>query len=690
MTTRLAPQRRPEVDAEAVWVAGIDRYGAWVCGEIDPATGAAVGRWQAWRHRPHLDHDEYLETAFEAGLPVLRRQYGAVRWTRLSGRTHRDGFLLEVETRFVDGREVVRHGYDDGVLRTSTEHRDDGTVASVRFHDNGQRDVERVTRDDVLVVEEWFDPSGARLAEVRPVAEPDWTSSGRKVAVGSFTAFDAAGARLAEGKVRAGPGGAPIGRWTLFGTEAGMEPGTVRFKPFKLGRRADLGGIAHTLRRWHYPRCRRNCPVWTVCAGASSGRFGSARYFPLFLKGLTVPDPVAVDLAVNELDHPVLHQGTIHEVSGPAARYIGKALHAVADAELALPPMRLLIMMATREGDLGAANAIKKVCRAVPDGADAGEFLDEHDTEASYHEVFRAIDDATPLWTRWAEHPQSAVRQHAQVLLALAPGDAAAAALRERIATEPDPAARADGLLGLVLHEPGEATRTVLTAHLTGADPLLRFCAALTWIRHRLADGDRAAQTVIDALVDGTGLERFDGLFFSSGSAAADAATTLALLPAEEASRHVAGLADVVDRVDPANAVAVARALLDVVFPTEAYRGRGGVDRGPADRCRRPRGERYGVAVQRQPARGVAVQRVAGRAGRVAGARRGSLALGTADVGGQPGDDRRRGSAGAAAAGWVDPGSSRGRRGSCGPAVPVGFRAGPARRGAGRRADAAV
>ncbi|MFI2433050.1 hypothetical protein [Streptomyces sp. NPDC018693] len=50
-----------------------------------------------------------------------------------------------------------------------------------------------------------------------------------------------------------------------------------------------------------------------------------------------------------------------------------------------------------------------------------------------------------------------------------------------------------------------------------------------------------------------------------------DITRTLALLPPEEAGAHLADLCAILGKIDPINAVSVANALLDVVFPTEAY-----------------------------------------------------------------------------------------------------------------------
>jgi hypothetical protein len=63
---------------------------------------------------------------------------------------------------------------------------------------------------------------------------------------------------------------------------------------------------------------------------------------------------------------------------------------------------------------------------------------------------------------------------------------------------------------------------------------------------------------------DATG---FEELYLCSDSATADAATTLALLPAEQAAAHLARLCAALDRVGAVDAISVAGALLDIVFP---------------------------------------------------------------------------------------------------------------------------
>lgn len=51
----------------------------------------------------------------------------------------------------------------------------------------------------------------------------------------------------------------------------------------------------------------------------------------------------------------------------------------------------------------------------------------------------------------------------------------------------------------------------------------------------------------------------------------ADAVAAISLLPPELAAEQLSGLCGALDEVDALNAAAVASALLDIVFPAEAY-----------------------------------------------------------------------------------------------------------------------
>ncbi|MFI6501806.1 hypothetical protein [Nonomuraea typhae] len=94
-------------------------------------------------------------------------------------------------------------------------------------------------------------------------------------------------------------------------------------------------------------------------------------------------------------------------------------------------------------------------------------------------------------------------------------------ALRACLATEPDRLLRADLLLGLALH-PGEATGELLRPFLDDEDPLVRFCAGLTWIRAEGGPGTPAVPAVTAAITGAAGLDAFGGLFLAPADAYAE------------------------------------------------------------------------------------------------------------------------------------------------------------------------
>ncbi|MFM9701053.1 hypothetical protein [Streptomyces europaeiscabiei] len=204
------------------------------------------------------------------------------------------------------------------------------------------------------------------------------------------------------------------------------------------------------------------------------------------------------------------------------------------------------------------------------DATEPGEFFAGNGAEPAYHEVYAALADAVPTWTRLAAHRRAEIRSWAVVLLAAAPGEAAARALRDRLTAEPERGIRAEILLGLALHEVDADTCRTVERHLADDDPLLRFCAALTWVRKQQFPADAGAPILVEALCGDLDATGFGSLYLGEGDPTTDAAT-LALLPPEQAETLLAGLCAALDEVNSIDAVSVANALLDIVFPTEAY-----------------------------------------------------------------------------------------------------------------------
>jgi hypothetical protein len=433
-----------------------------------------------------------------------------------------------------------------------------------------------VTRGDELVAERWHAPDGSVAAEVSPAAEPWLDDDGKPIPAELWRGLND-GQVIAEGLVWA-DGGDPVGPWRLLDAH-GTQYATVDFRPLtsslSLGQRHNLGQVAVALHAWEQaPWPAVLADVHEVDWASLDTFFGTARHFPFLLKGLAQPDPLIVGLALDTLIDPILHQQTIEEAAGPVVRYLVALAPRQADDGLRARILGHITNVAARNGSLGAMAAIKRVYRALPPGApNPGQHFRDADVESAYHEVYDQVSAATAAWSELAASPHLAVRHSAQMLLAAAVTEDAATALRQCVAAEPDPALRADAVLGLFLHGDTEPTRDLLARLMADAatDPLAAFCAALSWIRLRATPAEAAVDLVVRALRDDLDTTGFGQLYLASSSAATDATTTLALLPPEQAGSHLDRLCAALDEVNSINAVSVARALLDIVFPRGYY-----------------------------------------------------------------------------------------------------------------------
>ncbi|MFJ9608908.1 hypothetical protein ACIRS1_21465 [Kitasatospora sp. NPDC101176] len=568
----------PGVPEDAVWVAGML---AFVAGGVEPTTGAAVGTWrwwtQAWHqtsdatgpsyHAPDSCYHGYAEADFVDGRPAERRAYLS------SGRLYR------VERYRPDGARLSERKYSGGVPEQEWEWPADGTVIRRRFHRDGALRVERTERDGELVAERWYDADGTRTVEVAPTGA---TVEGEPVE--HCRALGPGGAVVAEGHADPGMRGGPVGVWNLFGAD-GAALGEVSFDGLGLARDERIGRSAHALQAW------RAAPVPSELDGAEAvpwGRlgtfFGDSEEVPFLLKGLSVANPDAISLALAQLSHMLLHQHTIAEAAGPAFRYMTALAGRPVEAGTGTGPgpdpdpgpgiglLELLAGIATRDGDPDAVRELKRIRADLPAGAaDPGEHYARSGAEPAHHHVHTALTEAVPTWGRLAAHRSTGIRRPAVALLAAAPGEAAARALHDRLAHESEPGIRAEILLGLGLHEPDDNALRALERHLADDDPLLRFCAALTWVRRRPSAAGPGARILVEALRGGLDTDGFEGLYLGTGDPTTDTVTTLALLPPEQTEGLLAGLCAALDEVDPVDAASVANALLDIVFPTAAY-----------------------------------------------------------------------------------------------------------------------
>jgi hypothetical protein len=570
--------RRPgNVDPGAAWVPGLGSSGGWLLGTMDPVSGEAVGSWRAW-HAPMAGDDPddlaaWERVDFAGGRPVRRLDFHGFRLPEgrdRAQRVHVDGFPLYEEIHYGSGgAERLRRRFngEPGRLDTEVETRDDDIMYRRSFHTNGRLRCERVEQDGTLLHEHWWAPDGTHTAEVLPAADPAAPTT-----VELWRGLDG-GRVVVEGPVgHDGRPGGPVGPWRLLDTGD-----TVSFKPltdssFGLDRRHDLTDLALALRVWqHSPWPAALAGVDEVDWPALGTFFGSAEHFPFLLKGLSRPEPVIFDVALGQLVDPVLHQGTIEEAAGPVVRFAVAVAPHLVDDDLRAKLLGFIAGVATRGGRLGAAAKLKAIHRQRPadatDAVDVADHFADSGVEPAYHEVYAAISDATEVWADLATRPDPQVRRWGLILLAVADGEPAAAALRRRVTAEADRVIRAEGLLGLALHGLTDRGRALLGERIAGPDSLLAFCAALTWLRLRAEPSPRAVDLMLAALRGRLDTAGFERVYLGSGSAPTDAATTLALLPPEQAARHLPSLCAVLDEVDAVNAIAVARALLDIVFP---------------------------------------------------------------------------------------------------------------------------
>ncbi|MFF3553881.1 toxin-antitoxin system YwqK family antitoxin [Streptomyces tsukubensis] len=495
-----------EAPGDAVWVQSMESY---VIGGVDEETGAAVGTWRIWkqsRYASHFEHS-YGEADFTDGRRAERRSYFS------------SGALSALERRGSDGTRLRRSWDYRHRLDHESERAADGTTTVRSFHSDGTVRMERTTRDGTLVVASWFDASGIRTAEVTAV---DATVDGEPVEW--WRALDAAGAVVAEGAVEPGTGGGPVGPWRLYGPD-GSGLGTVAFDGLdRVAVNADLGRIAHALPGWHSaPAVPELADADRVPWASLATFYGDARHLPFLLKGLTLADPYAVSTALAVLSNLLWHQETIATATGPAFRYLTALVDRVAaddDRKRLLELLADIVTVDNVTGETGKSvtDQVRRLKSAFAGAPAHGEWstdstgYTDYDWEDAYHEIFTSLAGAVPVWRALAAHPRSDLRHLAVVLLAAAPGEAAAGVLDERLDAEPSAGIRAEILLGLALHAPGPRNRRALERHLTDADPLLRRCAALSWSRQGYAAAGDAARTVTARPGDDLDPDRCRGL----------------------------------------------------------------------------------------------------------------------------------------------------------------------------------
>lgn len=477
-SVEMEPQRRT-APGEAAWVPELS---AWVHGESDE-TGAPIGTWILWRHRPYLEAAQRIEVDFEAGARTAWREYVEDRPDELA-----------TEYRYEPGGAIILHrSYRDGRPELETEERMNGTTAERRFHPDGAVKRERVHRQGEPIAERWFDPNGTVTAEVGDAAWDDGP-------VETWRALDRSGAVIAEGRVAAGLDDGPCGEWRLPGS-----PETrIVFDGLGLGRRHDLGALALALGRWHSLVIPADLEA--PLAELSKERPALATTF----KGVIAGDPLACDLARAAIQHQILDAVTITPDTVDALASMCAHLE---DAE---PPLlELLVSVTSSEGYLYVAKLLK----------------DRYGAEGepdSYAPVQAALTREVETLARLSATGSEASRYWAVHLLALTPGAEAAAALRRWLDAEAgDRTAIAGALLCLALDE-DSTDQARLERFLIGYDSLLSSCAGVTWLRRGMSPAVTAVLAVTECG------EEYRGLLFAGDDALADARDAIRVLPEAE------------------------------------------------------------------------------------------------------------------------------------------------------------
>ncbi len=570
---RAEPERPDTVPADAVWVGGLGS-GFWICGDVD-ATGAAAGTWRLWKASGSDFDPEAVRAVFVDGR--LRERH-----EMLSGDTPYREFHFGP-----DGVETLRRTYDLGWLEAETEQCGDGQQVYRSFFDHtGGVMMERITHAGQLIIERWFDQNETLTAEVTPVSEPLRRKNKGDLKVELWRALNQDGATTALGYVRAGDGG-PVKKWRLFGSD-GNERATVSLKKLDLQRNGDLGAMAAAVELWRRtPRPAVLAEMDAVPWGKLEGwGFVDTTMIPFFLHGLVVPDPTAVRIALDRIEVETLHQHTISDIAGPAVRFMTAACAVIDDRDSLAGVLQLICDIATRNGEFSAASFLLRLYASTPPNkSKAAKHYRRNDTEPAYYEIYAAINSSADLWISLSSDDNEAVRGGAQVLRALVVDDVARAAELAAAANEPSRHLRAGVVLSLACRaallavadpnrwgDDPELINSLNPMISSDADPLIRFCAALTWLRSGLEPIDCAVSVVLDVLHGRFDPEGFDCLYLGSGSAITDAIGCLREVPLSYATPILPQLCQALEDVDPINAISVASALLDIVFPDEAHK----------------------------------------------------------------------------------------------------------------------
>lgn len=538
---------RPEGVPEEALYDSVEQY--WQHGLFEDMTGTPIGIQREWNSSGVL----WAQSEWQAGEKVLERAFG-------------DDGRLRLEHRYKDGDWVLKREYDDvGHLREEHDLRgEDGRRR--QFYASGKVRVEWREEGGAVTRTDYYE-GGERLASHEPRGEESYWR----------TEYFPGGAKRAEGEFDE----EALGVWTTH-DESGALLGQTDFSTLAFSPGERVFELAELLVRW------QELPSSPLLEGVEQVGWddldpfnGDGDSIPLYLRGLTAEDDRIFTAALAQLTDALLEQQAVSDPAGPTAPFLVRLI-AEGPPQRRVKLMGLLLDMLTREGEISSAFEIKNAVARVPEDADPLEYLpDEKEIEGAYHQLVHAVSDHADLWARWmVEEEEVEVRRRAARLLPFALDERRDRARQQVVAAierASDRVIVGDLTLALVLLQPiteDSEARRVLGRLLSGDDPVLRLCAALTTFRlPEVETPEEALQTVVEVLgkptAPGEGLSQ---LYFAGLDPTSDASDALSSLAPGLAAAYLPMMASAAMGMDGVGSFGISRAMLDIAFP-EGYDG---------------------------------------------------------------------------------------------------------------------
>ncbi len=552
---------RPEPPPEnAVWVAAME---SWLAGEIDQKTGQAIGQWRQWYAPSDCTFITCKTALFCEGKRVLLQEY-------------RDNFeTLTASLAINPDKTKIERGYDElGRLKEETKRLRDGKEIFCELFANGELKSERTTSPDGAIHSKCYYPSKAKRGEYRLSADEkhldeSWLDEeGRLVMQKRLVSgaplcevFDETGKQIAKGQAKRKFGGVAIGEWHLSdGTSAHQDLNDLE------ALEVDVDDHARDLIAWLTeppPDELTDCD--DVEWDELDTFFGSAEPFPFWLKGLSLNNEWVFDSALNSLWDPIFHQGTVCEAGGPAITRMVRLFERIQNEELLEKLADFVLRCATRDYSIECSQQVKSSIF----GEDGQAFFAE-DSQDAFGSIYHAIASASKTGMRLLNSDRPKSRISGATMLALSNQQEANDALLEVFSTA-DEQLRSEILHLFRLFTCSEKLEAILDETLRSSVDLERFCAALTSIHIRNESLRQASLSVLEQALEGKlNTESYAELLLADE---APIASALRKLPSDNVVDYVSLLCELFDKANAIAAINIADALLDIVFPNDAYDG---------------------------------------------------------------------------------------------------------------------